>query len=85
MTLEASRPGAAAQNECGQHGQGCKNPTHLSLPSRGFHACSSGGLAGDLRAYLGRYPSETGKTVRNLAEIQISARGAARVKPAQAV
>ena len=61
MTLEASRPGAAAQNECGQHGQGCKNPTHLSLPSRGFHACPSGGLVGDLRAYLGPIPHRDGE------------------------
>ena len=61
MTLEASRPGAAAQNERGQHRQCCKNPTHLSLPSRGFHVCSSGGLVGDLRAYLGPIPLRDGE------------------------
>jgi hypothetical protein len=63
MTLEAVAAGAAGENECGQHGQRCKDPLHVSLPSLGYQSCcraftftSSGGLAGDLRAYLGPIP-----------------------------
>jgi hypothetical protein len=36
MTLESVRAGPAGQHERGQHGQGCENPLHLSLPSLGF-------------------------------------------------
>jgi hypothetical protein len=56
MTLEAVAPGAAGENERGQHGQRCKDPLHVSLPSLLFDVCSSGGLPGDLRGYLGPIP-----------------------------
>jgi hypothetical protein len=60
MTLETVTAGTAGEDERGQHGQCCEDPLHLSLPSLGCHVCrrastfaSSGGLVGDLRAYLG--------------------------------
>ena len=60
MTLEAGAARSASENERGQHGQRCENPLHVSLPSpdlhvsrQAFSACSSGGLVGDLRVYLG--------------------------------
>ena len=34
MTLESVGACPAGQHERGQHGQGCENPLHLSLPSR---------------------------------------------------
>ena len=46
---------ADERNDCG------KNPTHLSLPSLGLHVCSSGGLVGDLRGYLGPIRLRDGK------------------------
>ena len=42
MTLEAVAPGAAGENERGQHGQRCKNPLHVSLPSLGYEVLSPG-------------------------------------------
>ena len=63
MTLETVAASAAGENERGQHGQRCKNPLHVSLPSPGSHVsyrastpCSSGGLVGDLRGYRGPIP-----------------------------
>lgn len=63
MTLETCAASAAGENERGQHGQRCKNPLHVSLPSPGSHVscrastlCPSGGLVGDLRGYLGPTP-----------------------------
>ena len=61
MTLESVGACPAGQHERGQHGQGCENPLHLSLPSPGFHVCSSGGLVGDLRGYLGPIPHRDGE------------------------
>jgi len=49
MTLKACASGAAGKNERGQHGQRCKNPLHVSLPSLGFHVS-----AGLLRLFIGR-------------------------------
>jgi hypothetical protein len=61
MTLEPVGAGAAGHYERGQHGQCGKNPTHLTLPSRGLFASSSGGLLGDLRAYRGPIPGRNGE------------------------
>lgn len=36
--LETVTPGTAGENERGQHGQCCKDPLHLTLPSRGFQS-----------------------------------------------
>lgn len=65
MTLETGRPGATAQNECGQHGQCRKNPLHLEPPfacPRLVYASwttpgKSGCLVDDLRAYLAPIPA----------------------------
>jgi len=67
MTLETVAASAPGENERGQHGQRCKDPLHVSLPSPGSHVsrrastlCSSGGLVGDLRGYLGPTPVRHG-------------------------
>ena len=51
--LVADYARAPGQNHPGKSDDCCKNPTHLSLPSLVLHVCYSGGLVGDLRAYLG--------------------------------
>ena len=35
MSLETVGAGAAGKDQRGEHGQRCKNPLHLSLPSPG--------------------------------------------------
>lgn len=63
MTLEAVGTCTTGQHQRCKHCERCKNPAHLkppfARPSRGSTGGKSGGLLGDLRAYLGRYPSDT--------------------------
>ena len=53
MTLDADYASAATEDERRQSCDRCKNPTHLEPPFAAFVGCSSGGLVGDLRVYLG--------------------------------
>jgi hypothetical protein len=53
MALETSDAGAATEDHRRQSCYCCKNPTHLEPPFAAFVGCSSGGLVGDLRVYLG--------------------------------
>jgi hypothetical protein len=70
MTLETVGASAAGENERGKHGECGENTSHLSLPSLGFHACSSGGSVGNLRGCRVPIPPKTYKTVRNLPDIR---------------
>jgi hypothetical protein len=53
MTLESVAAGAAGENERGQHGQRCKDPLHVSLPSLGYRV-NVAGLFGLFIGRLGR-------------------------------
>ena len=92
MTLEAVAAGAASEDERGQHGQRCENALHVSPPfarlsriAPGFFVSSSGGLAGDLRGYLGPIPPRhQGITIRNAQKNAFSGTQA-RSRPADEV